>query len=52
MAMEEPLSAEAGTDTNTKKSMAELVDRHEIYQQAVQNPEADIEFFLLKLTSH
>lgn len=46
MAMEEPLSAEAGTDTNTKKSMAELADRLEIYQEAVQNPEADIEFFL------
>jgi hypothetical protein len=44
--MEEPLSADSGTDPETGKSLAELADPHAIYQQAVQNPEADIEFFL------
>ncbi len=29
-----------------RPSMAEMADRHELYQKAVQRPEADIDFYL------
>lgn len=32
-------------DNRKELSMADQADRHDIYQRAVQNPEADIEFF-------